>query len=393
MFTLMACANDNINEPDPEINPLVSEIVGTWAWDVDNTFRYVFYADGTGRRGFATQEDEFSWEIVEDRISFSSRNNFVLTGLNEERWVVEILDDALRLGMVNPFMYFYYSRIDETLIEREPLERGWQDRIFICEIMGFRFVLPETWEPATDLHIAFSFGMGEEVMAYLGLDVASEMPADFNMIMAGNPITSASISFIYEQNQMPIPVDGQADAIEGAISGIMYPLQNMDANVMRNSGTTRIGDFNWHSISAQMNLFDDLQMIQHYFVYVDRYFIRIITISYFTREESLAQMLSMFVNLDEPMPVAEPIHRAEQLRSTSWYWENDVYHFNENGTGRRGTGGILEPFEWRTIGSDTLIIIAPLMVEAWTYTIYGNALMLDSLQEPDISVFLVRNLN
>ena len=61
-------------EPSPQtLPPLDSsqmehaeELVGTWAWDTDETFIYIFHADGQGTRGFQPQKESFSWWAAAD---------------------------------------------------------------------------------------------------------------------------------------------------------------------------------------------------------------------------------------------------------------------------------------------------------------------------------------
>jgi len=38
-------------------------LVGTWAWDYDDTWRYIFNPDGTGVRWFAGEMEEFTWRV------------------------------------------------------------------------------------------------------------------------------------------------------------------------------------------------------------------------------------------------------------------------------------------------------------------------------------------
>ena len=40
----------------------VNALVGTWEWDLEASYVYVFNADGTGTRGIPAATEEFTWE-------------------------------------------------------------------------------------------------------------------------------------------------------------------------------------------------------------------------------------------------------------------------------------------------------------------------------------------
>ncbi|MCL1844330.1 MAG: hypothetical protein FWF77_00295 [Defluviitaleaceae bacterium] len=65
-------------------------LVGTWHWEADGAFMYVFSPDGTGKRGFPEDMQAFSW---------STRAGGILSidSVREERWDYLVWDGVLVL--------------------------------------------------------------------------------------------------------------------------------------------------------------------------------------------------------------------------------------------------------------------------------------------------------
>ena len=61
-------------------------LVGTWNWDVNSAYQYIFNEDGTGSRGFAVDRIPFNW----------SASDGVLR-IGTERWNYIIEDDVLTI--------------------------------------------------------------------------------------------------------------------------------------------------------------------------------------------------------------------------------------------------------------------------------------------------------
>ena len=68
------------------------EFVGTWDWTEDDSFSYVFHADGTGIRGFPYELAYFEWGILEGDYLVID-----LGFISAERWSFTINGDVLTL--------------------------------------------------------------------------------------------------------------------------------------------------------------------------------------------------------------------------------------------------------------------------------------------------------
>ena len=85
---------------------VLTELVGTWAWDEDSSYTYVFNADGTGTRGFASLNEDFQWGTMEgDHLII----DMGLIGL--ESWTFTIQEGVLTIESRQvPGMVFSYTR-------------------------------------------------------------------------------------------------------------------------------------------------------------------------------------------------------------------------------------------------------------------------------------------
>ena len=83
----------------------VHEIVGTWAWNLNQTWTYTFNADGTGIRGFPNQSDSFTWEIVNNDLLLTPSSGIIGT----ESWAYEIAGDVftIRSNQVAGLVFSY----------------------------------------------------------------------------------------------------------------------------------------------------------------------------------------------------------------------------------------------------------------------------------------------
>jgi len=72
--------------PEPPAVELASELFGTWAWDMDDTYTYVFNPDGTGIRGGAgIPYEAFEWytdgdHLIMDVLVFVESWTFTIAG-------------------------------------------------------------------------------------------------------------------------------------------------------------------------------------------------------------------------------------------------------------------------------------------------------------------------
>jgi len=75
----------------------ISPLTGTWAWDEDNSFIYIFNADGTGQRGFPLAMENFTWSTNGTRLNIDLLGELSLFALRNERWTFSINGDVLTL--------------------------------------------------------------------------------------------------------------------------------------------------------------------------------------------------------------------------------------------------------------------------------------------------------
>ena len=80
--------------------PTASDLIGTWEWDQNSGYVYVFNEDGTGERGFAPFRRSFQWEIVGGELR-----------IRRERWQVTLVDDVLTITSLQVAnMEYHYIR-------------------------------------------------------------------------------------------------------------------------------------------------------------------------------------------------------------------------------------------------------------------------------------------
>jgi len=134
-----------------------------------------------------------------------------------------------------------------------------------------------------------------------------------------------------------------------------------------------------------------------HFVNVHNGFARIIQIFYNGEDERVGNVLEMFFDLDDPLPeppIVPQLEHATELIGT-WRWDEDqtyAYHFYENGRGVRGFFGwhVYDIF-WRTIGDDFLLIDTGLGIERWTFSITGDALIIENRQVGEMVYNFIRD--
>jgi len=70
-------------------------LIGSWAWDLNHDFSYVFESDGTGSRGFSTMQQAFEWTFFEGvlalDIHLTDYSNMI------ELWQTSLVDNVLTL--------------------------------------------------------------------------------------------------------------------------------------------------------------------------------------------------------------------------------------------------------------------------------------------------------
>ena len=69
---------------------LAPELIGTWDWDNDPSYTYIFNDNGSGTRGFPGQLEAFEWTTIDD-------NLLIDTPIMLESWTFTIVDGVLTI--------------------------------------------------------------------------------------------------------------------------------------------------------------------------------------------------------------------------------------------------------------------------------------------------------
>ena len=97
MFTLTACGSD-------DESGIADELIGTWIWELDSNFEFVFEADGSGVWGGSL----FEWEVVDDELRMTLEVDH--TGLGVHRWTPVIDGDELTITSLQRNEVYTYIR-------------------------------------------------------------------------------------------------------------------------------------------------------------------------------------------------------------------------------------------------------------------------------------------
>ena len=81
-------------------------VIGTWEWDGDDDFIYIFNADGTATRGFSRSRIDFEWEVTDGHIINMHIGN------RTEAWEAVLEDDVLTLSNLDNDDVWRYIRND-----------------------------------------------------------------------------------------------------------------------------------------------------------------------------------------------------------------------------------------------------------------------------------------
>ena len=88
-----------------------SPLIGTWAWDGDDSFVYIFNADGTGRRGFPFTMTDFTWSTNGSQLNINLAGSTFLFGVRNEHWAFSIVDDVLTIDSLQAYdLVFSYIK-------------------------------------------------------------------------------------------------------------------------------------------------------------------------------------------------------------------------------------------------------------------------------------------
>ena len=258
-----------------------------------------------------------------------------------------------------------------------PTQGEWSDRVFTSEYMGFRFALSSLWDAPTAAEWVALMEAGAYVLEGTGLELPEEYPTLY--MVARNLLTGANVQITYHRYGRRTPnVDEVIDATSEELTGA-------GVRVVGNRGSVRLGAHDWTYISTEVTLGDIVSRGRQFYNVYSGY-IRIITVTTMTGADEIDEITQMFIGLEGPVPESVAIEFSEALLD-AWLWYDDfdfIYFFDVDGMGVRGFSDGEEEFQWRTSG-DTLLIETDIGAEGWTFTIQGDILTLDSLQEQGLS--------
>ena len=108
---------DEIEGSASGVSVAAADLVGTWEWDMGG-YVYVFNADGTGKRGFVTDElDEFTWEIL------NGYHLYLELEWWSERWSLVLDNDMITITDLDfPTTVFSYIRTTDFDLDTEAAE-------------------------------------------------------------------------------------------------------------------------------------------------------------------------------------------------------------------------------------------------------------------------------
>jgi hypothetical protein len=272
-----------------------------------------------------------------------------------------------------------------------PTRGSWDGsgEVFTSDYMGLRFVMPTGWRANTQAEIAAAMGIAESFLAD-----ATQMPADielFHEMVVSNPFTGDNVQIIFERlgrGRPPTP----AQIIDAAATEFV----EIGGRIVREDGTTRIGNTDWHSFRTELTMMPGMVIHGRQLFSIYEGYVRIIIITAAEGSDLFTNISGMFAGLTGALPEAISSQRTRELTGT-WGWEDDeewVYIFNANGTGTRGLPGGMDSFLWHVDGDHLIIagptLEAPHFVESWTYAISGNALTIDSNQAAGVNFRYIR---
>ena len=174
-----------------------------------------------------------------------------------------------------------------------PVRGVWDDNVFTSDYLGFTFNMPASWVVATDAELQGIMELGAAVIGE-GAGITEDMwdaigLTVFTDFMASNPLTGANVSLLYERLVFPATRMTAEDYIQVAseqMAELGWPLTIIP-------GTTRIGNYDWHSYSIVIDLMG-IRMYNRTFLNIHDGFVRMIQITYSSMSESWEEILNMF---------------------------------------------------------------------------------------------------
>ena len=97
---------ENANNDNAEASDIENDLIGTWEWDDNDDYIYIFNDDGTATRGFSDRRTDFEWEITDGNVI----NMHI--GTRTEEWEAVIVNDVLTISNLNNNNVWSYIRAD-----------------------------------------------------------------------------------------------------------------------------------------------------------------------------------------------------------------------------------------------------------------------------------------
>ena len=274
-----------ITTPTPEPTPLLQgrDIVGTWACMEAGARLYNFYADGEGTRGFNPVQEPFQWRTEGDN------HLIITTSAEEESWTYILSGNMLTIvNRQNPGMEYSYLRVPEgTVAESRPIRGGWDENVYTSEYLGFSFTLPQGWRAHSEADIAAVIGMAEGTLGGQGTYIPANVDIFVDMA-ANNPATGANIQISFDKLDSPMT---EQEYIALSSESIEF----YGGSVTGASGTVRIGNYDWHYFSSELDF--GVMIYARQFVNIRDGFVRSIIIGYIEGSETAEDILPMFEDL------------------------------------------------------------------------------------------------
>jgi len=95
---------DEVATPNAAAN---IDVIGTWEWDINDDFIYIFNADGTATRGFSASRTDFEWELTDANVIAMH------FGFYTEHWEAVIENGVLTISNLDSDIVWSYLSVDE----------------------------------------------------------------------------------------------------------------------------------------------------------------------------------------------------------------------------------------------------------------------------------------
>ena len=173
---------------------------------------------------------------------------------------------------------------------------SWNGNVYSNNALGVTFTAPEGWHIFSDTELAEAMNLAPALLGDNFADLWEDGAIDVIMEMQAMSMTSFNSVNVVVTNErglvinMARMIEEMADEVIGAMPGT--------SNLEIHSGTTRIGGFDYHSFSYEIDLGFGMIMHTTQFLYATNGLQVVITVGLFDTEvESVDQIVAMFGNL------------------------------------------------------------------------------------------------